>query len=50
LNAIIAASDAHEIMSGQALASETVRVGLKEILLDHAGLYESLKAVATTGA
>ena len=37
------ALDAHEIMSTQALASEDVREGLKEILLGPAGLYESLR-------
>jgi type I restriction enzyme R subunit len=46
MNAIIGALDAHNAMSGQALASETVRKGLRDILLDHAQLYESLRNVA----
>lgn len=33
-------------MSSQALASEAVRKGLKQILLDHAHLYEGLRAAA----
>ena len=43
MNAIIDAMDAHETMSNQALNSETVREGLKEILLGPAALYESLR-------
>lgn len=39
----IDAMDAHETMSNQALNSEVVRKGLKEILLGPAGLYESLR-------
>lgn len=38
------ALDAHTSMSTQALNSEVVRRGLKDILLDHAGLYEALRA------
>lgn len=34
-------------VSSQALASSAVRDGLKDILLNHAQLYESLKAAAT---
>jgi type I restriction enzyme R subunit len=37
------ALDAHTLMSTQALNSTTVQVGLKDILLNHAGLYESLR-------
>jgi type I restriction enzyme R subunit len=45
MNAIIGALDAHTAMSSQALASETVRDGLRDVLLSHAGLYESLRGV-----
>jgi type I restriction enzyme R subunit len=45
-NAIIAALDAHNSMSMQALNSESVRAGLKDILLDYAGLYEKLREQA----
>jgi type I restriction enzyme R subunit len=44
LHAIMDAVDAHAIMSTQALGSERVRDGLKEILLGPAQLYESLRA------
>jgi type I restriction enzyme R subunit len=37
-------------MSNQALGSERIREGLKEILLGPAGLYEALKARATREA
>ncbi len=43
MNAIIEAFEAHQIMSRQALDSETVRAGLKGILLGPAGLYEGLR-------
>lgn len=43
MNAIIDALDAHSTMSTQALGSETVRDGLREILLGPAGLYEALR-------
>lgn len=43
MDAIIAAYDAHENMSKQALNSETVRDGIKDILLGPAGLYEGLR-------
>ena len=43
LNAIIGALDAHTAMSTQALNSADVQRGLKEILLNHAGLYEQLR-------
>ncbi len=45
LNAIMGALDAHTAMSTQALNSEVVRRGLKDILLDHAGLYEALRGL-----
>jgi len=40
------ALDAHNAMSMQALNSATVQAGLKDILLNHARLYESLRAQA----
>ena len=43
LNAIMGALDAHTLMSTQALNSITVQSGLKNILLNHAGLYETLR-------
>jgi type I restriction enzyme, R subunit len=43
LNAIIGALDAHTAMSSQALASKAVQDGLKDVLLNQAGLYESLR-------
>ena len=42
-NAIIDALDAHQKMSQQALGSEKVRAGLKDILLGPAQLYEALR-------
>jgi type I restriction enzyme R subunit len=45
-NAIIDALEAHTAMSTQALHSETVRAGLKAILLGPAGLYEALREAA----
>jgi len=44
LHAIMDALDAHQTMSSQALGSERVRDGLKDILLGPAQLYESLRA------
>ena len=46
MNAIIGALDAHTTMSTQALDSETVRNGLKDVLLGPAQLYESLREQA----
>lgn len=43
LEAIMDALDAHTAMSTQALNSEEVRQGLKEILLTHAELWEELR-------
>jgi type I restriction enzyme, R subunit len=43
LNAIMGALDAHNLMSTQALNSKDVQQGLKEILLNYAGLYEALQ-------
>ena len=33
-------------MSTQALNSETVQLGIKDVLLNHAGLYETLRVQA----
>ena len=44
MNAIMDALDAHNTMSSQALASERVRNGLRDILLGPGHLYESLRA------
>lgn len=43
MEAIIAAYDAHESMSKQALNSEKVRDGIKDVLLGPAQLYEALR-------
>ena len=43
LNAVMGALDAHNAMSAQALNSEAVRNGLKDILLNHSQLWESLR-------
>jgi len=43
LNAIMGALDAHTLMSTQALNSKTIQQGLKNILLDHSKLWETLK-------
>jgi type I restriction enzyme R subunit len=47
LNAIISALDAHTVMSTQALNSEAVRNGIKEILLTHSRLWETLRERAS---
>lgn len=44
MNAIIGALEAHTTMSTQALDSEGIRTGLKDVLLNQAGLYETLRA------
>jgi type I restriction enzyme R subunit len=44
MNAIIDAFAAHSVMSKQALDSEKVRSGLKDVLLGPAQLYEALRA------
>ena len=43
LNAIMGALDAHTTMSKQALSSPEVRSGMKDILLNHARLWEMLR-------
>lgn len=50
VKAIIAAFDAHTTMSKQALDSPTVQEGLKDVLLNYAGLYESLREAAQGGS
>ncbi len=44
MNAIISALDAHTLMSTQALNSEAIRSGIKDILLNHARLWEALRS------
>ena len=44
MNAIMSALDAHTAMSTQALNSLKVQEGLRDILLNHAGLWEALRA------
>jgi type I restriction enzyme R subunit len=46
MNAIIDALDAHTLMSTQALNSEAVRRGIKDMLLNHFRLWERLRAKA----
>jgi len=48
-NAIMGALDAHTLMSTQALKSEAVRDGIMDILLNHARLWEALRARAGAG-
>lgn len=48
LNAIMDALAAHQTLSSQALGSEKVREGLKDILLGPASLYENLRARGTS--
>jgi type I restriction enzyme, S subunit len=43
MTAIMGSLDAHTSMSTRALNSERVQSGLKDILLNHAALYESLR-------
>jgi type I restriction enzyme R subunit len=47
LNAIMGALDAHTLMSTQALNSPAVQNGMKDILLNHASLYETLRGHST---
>jgi type I restriction enzyme, R subunit len=44
LNAIMGALDAHTLMSTQALNSDRVQRGIKDVLLNNARLYETLRA------
>jgi type I restriction enzyme R subunit len=48
-NAIIESYDAHTVMSTQALNSPIVMHGLLDILLNHSGLYETLRGRAVPG-
>lgn len=50
LHAIMDAYDAHQTMSTQALGSEQLREGLRDILLGPAQLYESLRNKSAYGA
>ncbi len=50
MHAIMDALDAHAAMSTQALGSERVREGLRDILLGPAQLYESLRARQSPGS
>jgi type I restriction enzyme R subunit len=50
LHAIMDALDAHQTMSTQALGSERVREGLRDILLGPAQLYEALRNKSGHGA
>lgn len=50
MHAIMDALDAHTTMSTQALGSERVRDGLKDILLGPAQLYEALRVRSSSGA
>ena len=43
MNAIMGALDAHTVMSTQALNSTTVQNGMKDILLNHSRLWETLR-------
>ena len=45
LSAIMGALDMHTLMSTQALNSSSVRGGMKDILLNHARLYETLRVL-----
>lgn len=49
LDAVIDAFEAHSTMSKQALDSEQVREGLKEVLLGPGQLYEQLRGKASAG-
>jgi len=43
MNAIMAALDAHTELSANALTSVDVQRGIKQVLLDYAGLWEALR-------
>ena len=46
INAIMGALDAHTTMSTQALNSTAVQDGMADVLLNHVGLYEGLRAAS----
>ncbi|MCX7411710.1 MAG: type I restriction endonuclease [Planctomycetales bacterium] len=50
MNAVMSALEAHTAMSTQALSSEAVREGLKDVLLGPANLYETLREQSATEA
>ena len=43
MSTIIGALDAHTIMSTEALGSEAIRISLRYVLLNQAGLYKTLR-------
>ena len=45
LNVIMGALDAHTLISTQALNSSSVQDGMTDILVNHAGLYETLRGL-----
>lgn len=45
---VVEALDAHTVMSTQALNSPSIQNGMKDILLNHAGLWESLREPTAT--
>ena len=47
LNAIMDALDAHSSMSTKALNSDVVQLGIKDILLNHSRLWETLREKAS---
>lgn len=48
MNAIMGALDAHTLSSTQALNSPINQGGMKDILLNHAGLFETLREPAAS--
>ncbi|RKG91343.1 hypothetical protein [Corallococcus terminator] len=48
-NAIMDALEAHTLMSKQALNSQAIQAGIKDILLNHAKLWEALRSRAGKG-
>lgn len=46
LDAVISALDAHQQMSSQALNSQAVRDGIKDVLLNLTNLYDDLRTAA----
>ena len=50
MNAIMGALEAHTLMSTQALNSEAVRAGIRDILLNHSRLWEALRAKVGAGS
>ena len=46
----MAALDAHDAMGTEALSSQKSRDGLRDVLLNHAGLYEELRKAGVSKA